>query len=63
MPKIRPKANQQIRIGDDIVIVVENGSAGRGPSVCIDAPRHISIDREARTIWPGRKPGVKGGAR
>lgn len=39
------KEGQQIRIGDDIVITLL-GVRGNQYKIGIDAPRHVSVDRE-----------------
>jgi len=39
------KEGQQIRIGDDIVITLLGGR-GNQYKIGIDAPRHVSVDRE-----------------
>ncbi|MEM9109861.1 MAG: carbon storage regulator [Planctomycetota bacterium] len=63
MLKLRIPKKQQLRIGDDVVIVVESGTDGLGPTVCTDAPKSVNIEREARTIWPKRSRRAKGGGR
>lgn len=39
------RVGEQIRIGDDVVITIL-GYRGNQVKVGIDAPRHISVDRE-----------------
>lgn len=39
------KVGQQIRIGDDVVITLL-GVRGNQWKIGIDAPRHVSVDRE-----------------